>query len=77
MDIHDIHGIPIGFDVDAREARHFLDQKVRSHVLLDYLRVARSRGEMHFYDDKGDKFRIKYEKDEEGKDIFFVKKSHH
>ncbi len=76
MDTHNIHGTEVGFHGSATEAKDFLKDGIHSHTAQSYFETAKSKGETHFYDDKGQKFKITHaEKD--GKDMFSVEKSHH
>ena len=76
MDTHHIHGTEVGFHSDAGGARDFLAHGVHSYTAKNYLETAKSKGETHFYDSKGEKFKITHE-EQDGKDVFSVSKSHH
>ena len=77
MDIHHIHGTEVGFHSGTEGAHSFLNHESNRHVAESYLNQAKATGEAHFYDDKGNKFRIEHKADENGKSVFSIEKSHH
>ena len=77
MDIHHIHGTEVGFHTGAEGAHSFLNHGENRHVAESYLKQAKETGVAHFYDDKGNKFKIEHKQGEDGKSVFSVEKSHH
>lgn len=76
MDTHTIHGTEVGFHGGAGEAKDFLNHGVHGDTARGYFETAKNKGETHFYDDKGQKFKITHE-EKDGKDTFSVDKSYH
>ncbi len=77
METHHIDGIEVGFHSGTEGAHSFLNHTENRHVAQDYLKQAKEKGEAHFYDKNGDKFKIEHKLGEDGKSVFSVEKSHH